>query len=138
MLVLPWPKKRTIVAMHHVISKNLRSNFAAMHRCEKSRQSQVAFARGSTAESSTGISRYHKILILCISSMVLLLSKVVRECLYVDGNEERKASIDKTIAMSCDPCQPNVNTEYHTFTYVLFIIATPMLLCESVYRKHSV
>ena len=57
--------------MHHVISKNLQSDFAAMHRCVKSRQLQVAFARGFAAESSTLIPRYHKILILCISSMVL-------------------------------------------------------------------
>ena len=64
-------KKRTIVVMHHVISKTLQPDFAAMHRCVKSRQSQVAFARGSAAESSTLIPRYHKILILCISSMVL-------------------------------------------------------------------
>ena len=42
--LLPWPKKRTIVVMHHVISKNLQSDFAAIHRCVKSRQSQVAFA----------------------------------------------------------------------------------------------
>ena len=42
--VLPWAKKkRTIVVMHHVISKNLRSDFTAMHRCVKSRQSEVAF-----------------------------------------------------------------------------------------------
>ena len=67
----PGQKKRTIVVMHHVISKNLRSDFAAMHRCVKSRQSQVAFARGSAAESSSMIPRYHKILILCINSMVL-------------------------------------------------------------------
>ena len=33
---------------------------------------EVAFARCSAAESSTVIPRYHKILILCISSMVLL------------------------------------------------------------------
>ena len=38
--------------MHHVISKNLQSDFVAMHRGMKSRQSQVAFARGSGAESS--------------------------------------------------------------------------------------
>ena len=31
----------------------------------------VAFAHGSAAESSTLIPRYHKILILCIKSMVL-------------------------------------------------------------------
>ena len=70
-LVLPWTKKRTILVMHHVISKNLQSDFAAMHRCVKSRQSQVAFARGSAAESSALIPRYHKILILCINRMVL-------------------------------------------------------------------
>ena len=39
--ILPWPKKRTIVMMHHVVLKNLRSDFAAMHPCVKSRQSQV-------------------------------------------------------------------------------------------------
>ena len=42
-----------------------------MQRCVKSRQSQVAFARGSAAESSPLIHRYHNILILCISCMVL-------------------------------------------------------------------
>ena len=77
LLILPWPKKRTIVVMHHVISKNLWSDFAVMHGCVKSRQSQVAFARGSAAESSSMIPRYHKILILCINSMVLFLSRVV-------------------------------------------------------------
>ena len=44
-------RKRTILVMHHVISKNLRPDFAAMHRCVKSRQSEVAFARGFAAES---------------------------------------------------------------------------------------
>ena len=63
--------KSSIVAMHQVISKILRSDFTAMHQCVTSRQSQVALARGSAAESSTLIPRYHKILILCISSMVL-------------------------------------------------------------------
>ena len=62
-------KKRTILVMHHVMSKNLRTGFAAMHRCVKSWQSQVAFARGPAAESSTLIPRYHKILILCICRM---------------------------------------------------------------------
>ena len=66
----PRPKKkRTILVMHHVVSKNLRPDFAAMHRCVKSRQSQVAFASGSAAESSSMIPRYHKILILCINSL---------------------------------------------------------------------
>ena len=63
--------------MHHVISKNVQSDFSAMHRCVKSRQSQVAFARGFAAESSTLIPQYHKILILCINRMVLFLSRVV-------------------------------------------------------------
>ena len=67
----PGQKKRTILVMHHVISKNLQSDFAAMHRCVKSRQSQVAFARCSAAEWSTLMPQYHKILTLCISSMVL-------------------------------------------------------------------
>ena len=46
------------------------------------RQLQVAIARGSAAESSTLIPRYHKILILCISSMVLFffLSRVLSSC----------------------------------------------------------
>ena len=57
--------------MNHVISKNLEPDFTAVHRCVKSRKSQVAFARGFAAESSALIPRYHKILILCISSMVL-------------------------------------------------------------------
>ena len=70
-------KRRTIVVMHHLILKNLQSDFAAMHRCVKSRQTQVTFARGSAAESSTLIPRYHKSLILCISSVVLFLSRVV-------------------------------------------------------------
>ena len=70
--VLPWTKKkRTILVMHQVISKNLQSDFATMHRCMKSRQLQVGFAHDSAAESSTLIPRYHKTLILCISSMVL-------------------------------------------------------------------
>ena len=75
--VLPWTKKkkkkRTILVMrmHQVISKNLQSDFATMHRCMKSRQLQVGFAHDSAAESSTLIPRYQKILILCISSMVL-------------------------------------------------------------------
>ena len=34
-------KKRTILVMHHVISKNLQSDFAAIHRCVKSRQWQL-------------------------------------------------------------------------------------------------
>ena len=71
MQLLPWTKKRTILVMHHAISKNLQSDFAAMHRCVKSRQSQVAFARGFAAVSSALIPRYHKILILCINRMVL-------------------------------------------------------------------
>ena len=44
---------------------------AAMHWCVKSRQSQVAFAHGSAAESSAVIPRYQRILILFNSSMVL-------------------------------------------------------------------
>ena len=71
MCILPWTKKITILVMHYVILKNLQSDFAAMHRCVKSRQSQVAFARGFAAESSSLIPRYHKILILCINRMVL-------------------------------------------------------------------
>ena len=67
--------------MHHVISKNLRPNFAAMHQCVKSRQPQVAFARGSAAESSSMIPRYHNTLILCIKSMVLF---------FVQGSSKRK------------------------------------------------
>ena len=63
--------------MHHVISKNLQCDFAAMQRCVKSRQSHVAFARGFAAKSNTLIPRYHNILILCIRSMVLFLSRVV-------------------------------------------------------------
>ena len=66
-----------MVVMHHMITKNLQSEFPAMHRCEKSQQSQVPFARGSAAESSTLIPRYHKILILYINSMVLYLPRVV-------------------------------------------------------------
>ena len=46
-------------------------------RCMKSRQLQVGFAHDSAAESSTLIPQYHQILILCISSMVLFLSRVV-------------------------------------------------------------
>ena len=64
-------KKRTILVMHQVMSKNLQSDFATMHRSMKSRELQVGFAHDSAAESSTLIPRYHKILILCISSMVL-------------------------------------------------------------------
>ena len=45
-LYYPGQKKGNILVMHHVISKNLQSDFAAMHRCVKLRQSQVAFARG--------------------------------------------------------------------------------------------
>ena len=33
----PGQEKRTILVMHQVISKNLQSDFAAMHRCMKSR-----------------------------------------------------------------------------------------------------
>ena len=57
--------------MHQLISKNLQSDFATMHRCMKLRQLQVGFAHDSAAESSTLIPRYHKILILCISRLVL-------------------------------------------------------------------
>ena len=62
--------------MHHVISKSLRPDFAAMHRCVKSRQLQAAFARGSAAESSSMIPRYHKILILCINSFFIQSSSL--------------------------------------------------------------
>ena len=70
--------------MDHVISKNLRSDFAAMHRCVKSRQSQVAFACGSATESSTVIPQYHKILILCISSMVFFFFFLSRGVVALD------------------------------------------------------
>ena len=71
-------KKITILVMHQVILKNLQSDFATMHRYMKSWQLQVGFAHDSAAESSTLIPRYHKVLILCISSMVLFfLSRVV-------------------------------------------------------------
>ena len=53
-------KKRTVVVMYRVILKNLQFDFATIHRCVKS---QVTYARGSAAESSTLIPQYHKILI---------------------------------------------------------------------------
>ena len=77
-LLLPWTRKEpSWWCIIMVMSKNLQSDFTAMHRCVKSWQSQVAFARGSAAESSTLIPRYHEIMILCISSMVLFLTRVV-------------------------------------------------------------
>ena len=57
--------------MDHVISKNLRPDFAAMQRCVKSPESQVAFARGSAAESSSMILWYHKILIYASTAWFL-------------------------------------------------------------------
>ena len=96
-ITTPAKKKRTILVMHHVISKNLRSDFAAMHRCVKSRQSQVAFTRGSAAESSSMIPRYHKILILCIKGMVLFfffLSRVVVCTKNLKNSSRQKLTTD--------------------------------------------
>ena len=73
---VPWKKKRIIVVVHRVITKILRSDFAAMHRCVKS---EVAFAGDSAAESSTVIPWYHKILIYTSAACLFIyfLSRVV-------------------------------------------------------------
>ena len=111
-VVLPWTKKKPTVVMHHVISKKLQSDTTAMHRCVKSQQSQVAFARGSAAESSTVGPRYHKILILCISSMVLFFffsSRVVDDilaCLSCSISTTTPSNPSFSFFYSCKTCLP--------------------------------
>ena len=90
--------------MHHVISKNLQSDFAALHRCVKS---QVAFARGSAAESNTLIPRYHKILILCTRSMVLF---------FVQGSNSEYTHIH-THTHTHAHTHTHIHTHTHTYTH---------------------
>ena len=123
--------------MNHVISKSLQSDFAVMHRCVKSRQSQVAFARGSAAESSALIPRYHKILILCISSMVLFffLSRVVVH----DNTRVRRE--DAPLLRVSRLCDHHTESDDHMSEKLLSnepsSLRTHLLSCQWEYTWHS-
>ena len=66
-IILPWPKKKS----HRGDASCDIEESTVEFRCDASMREAAAdtFTRGSAAQSSTVIPRYHKILILCISSM---------------------------------------------------------------------
>ena len=83
---LPWTKNRNHRGNASWYIEES-AKLAAIHWGVKSRQSQVAFARGSTAESSTPIPRYHKILIYA-SVAWFFLSRVVYFMVQYSGDSD--------------------------------------------------